>query len=234
MPLRAPQVYPSDQRSFDQWTRNVTVTPDDESVTTVTVADKAITDAKLRDSQPTSVIGRPTDSPGTPTDIAAATDDRFLVRRAGALAFGTIGDTDIPDSLARTTYVDAGDAAVTTAFEAADTALEAAILGLPDPFTQYLTNARGDARYAQLSTVLQASATYDPPSLADGVGTTTTVTCTGAALGGFARAAFSLDLQGISVTAYVSAANTVAVRFQNESGGTLDLASGTLKVRVDP
>jgi hypothetical protein len=43
---------------------------------------------------------------------------------------------------------------------------------------------------------------------------------------------FSLDLQGITVTAYVSAANTVSVRFQNESGGTLDLGSGTLRVRV--
>jgi len=60
------------------------------------------------------------------------------------------------------------------------------------------------------------------------------VTCTGAALGGFASASFSLDLQGITLSAYVSATNTVSVRFQNESGGTLDLASGTLKVRVDP
>jgi hypothetical protein len=234
MPLRAPQVYPDNQRSFDQWTRNVQVTPDDGSVTTVTVADKAITDPKLRDSQPTSVIGRNVNSPGTPGDIVAGTDDRFLVRRAGTLAFGTIGDTDIPDSIARDIEVTTGDAVVTAAFQAADTALETAILALSDPFPQYLTQTEGDARYAQLSTVLQGSATYDPPSLADGAGTTTTVTCTGAALGGFARASFSLDLQGITVTAYVSATNTVAVRFQNESGGTLDLASGTLKVRVDP
>ncbi len=48
----------------------------------------------------------------------------------------------------------------------------------------------------------------------------------------FARATFSLDLQGIALTAWVSAANTVSVRFQNESGGTLDLGSGTLRVRV--
>jgi hypothetical protein len=79
---------------------------------------------------------------------------------------------------------------------------------------------------------LSGSATYDPGSLADGAGVTTTVTATGAALGDFALASFSLDLQGISVTAWVSAANTVSVRFQNESGGVLDLASGTLRVRV--
>lgn len=80
---------------------------------------------------------------------------------------------------------------------------------------------------------LEASATYDPPSLADGAGTTTTVACSGAALGDYAKASFSLDLQGITVTAYVSVANTVSVRFQNESGGVLDLASGTLRVRVE-
>lgn len=79
---------------------------------------------------------------------------------------------------------------------------------------------------------LTGSATYDPPSLADGAGTTTTVAVTGAALGDYATASFSLDLQGITVTSWVSAANTVSVRFQNESGGVLDLVSGTLKVRV--
>ena len=76
------------------------------------------------------------------------------------------------------------------------------------------------------------SATYDPPSLADGAGATTTVTATGCALGDLASASFSLDTQGITITAWVSAANTVSVRFQNESGGPLDIASGTLKVQT--
>lgn len=79
---------------------------------------------------------------------------------------------------------------------------------------------------------LEASAVYDPPNLVDGAGTTTTITVTGATLGDYALAAFSLDLQGITVTAYVSAADTVSIRFQNESGGALDLASGTLRARV--
>lgn len=77
-----------------------------------------------------------------------------------------------------------------------------------------------------------ASAVYDPPSLADGVGVTTTIATAGAILGDFAIASFSLDLQGMSITAYVSSANIVSVRFQNESGGVLDLGSGTLKVKV--
>ena len=81
--------------------------------------------------------------------------------------------------------------------------------------------------------LLQASVTYDPPSLAAGDGVTTTVTVTGAALGDFAQASFSLDLQGITLTAWVSAADTVSVRLQNSTTGAVDLASGTLRVRVE-
>ena len=81
---------------------------------------------------------------------------------------------------------------------------------------------------------LRGSATYDPASLADGAGATTTVTVTGAALGDSAEAAFSLSTQGIILSAQVTAANTVTVRFQNETGGTIDLASGTLYATVRP
>jgi hypothetical protein len=86
---------------------------------------------------------------------------------------------------------------------------------------------------ATSATTLLGSATYDPPNLADGAGATTTVTVTGAALGDYARASFLLNVQGITVTAWVSAADTVSVRFQNESGGALDIASGTLRVKVE-
>lgn len=85
-----------------------------------------------------------------------------------------------------------------------------------------------------LGNTLFGSATYNAASLADGEGVTTTVTVTGAALGDFADVSFSLDLQGITTTAYVSAANTVTVRLQNETTGTIDLASGTLRARVVP
>src|ERR1044072_9973676 len=88
---------------------------------------------------------------------------------------------------------------------------------------------------APLAGLLTGSATYDAASLADGVGATTTVTVTGAVLGDFVvGVSHGVDLAGITVTAYVSAANTVSVRFQNESGGTLDLASATLRVAVLP
>jgi len=76
--------------------------------------------------------------------------------------------------------------------------------------------------------ILSGSATFDPGSLADGAGETTTVTAAGAALGDIVSASFSNNLQGITVTAWCNVAGTYSVRFQNESGGLLDLASGTL------
>jgi len=179
MPLRAPQVFPNDQRSWDQWTRNVQVKPDDGSVTTVTVADKAITDPKFRDSQPTSVIGRNVNSPGTPTDIVAGSDHRFLVRRSGTLAFGTIADSDIPDTLARDTEVAAGD---TTVANNAAAALAAHVADA-DPHPVYLTQTEGDARYRQQSTsITYAEITSKPAVLAflySGTGSPETVVTAG-------------------------------------------------------
>lgn len=101
-------------------------------------------------------------------------------------------------------------------------------VGLQQAFTDAMTKLD-----AAVGRVLTGSATYDPPSLADGAGTNTTVTVTGAALGDFiAGLSFTRDLAGITLTGYVSAADTVTVRLQNESGGPVDLASGTLRARV--
>lgn len=209
MPLRAPQVYPGDLRSFDQWARDTQITPDANSVTTTTIQDKQVTYAKFQDVSPVSVVGNPQSTLQSASEITAGSDNRFLVSRSGQLTFDILADADIPSSLARDSEVSASIAAATTS-----------ILSTTD------------SRYVALANVLNASVTYDPPSLADGAGVTTTVTCTGAALGDFALPSFSLDLQHITVTAYVSATDTVSVRFQNESGGTTDLSSGTLRVRV--
>lgn len=91
-----------------------------------------------------------------------------------------------------------------------------------------------EAIYGDLGLTLSGSATYNAGNLADGAGETTTVTVTGAALGDFAIASLGVSVAGITVTAWVSAADTVSVRLQNESGGALDLASTTLRVRVMP
>lgn len=81
-------------------------------------------------------------------------------------------------------------------------------------------------------TVICSKQTADIASLADAAGATQTFTVAGAALGDFVIVSTSLDRQGITVTAYVSAANTVAVRVQNESGGAVDLASQSFNLLV--
>lgn len=209
MPLRPPGFPPITQADWDRYARATPVIPDDNSITVIKLQDKAVTDAKLRDSAPTSIIGRLQGTPGTPADIAASTNDTFLVRRSGALTFGLLSDADIPAAIARDSEVTAAIAAETTA-----------VLALTD------------AKYQLLP--LTGTTTYDPPSLAAGIGATTTITVTGAALGQFVMVSFSLDLQGMTLTGYVSATNTVAARFQNGTAGTLDLSSGTLAARIYP
>lgn len=78
----------------------------------------------------------------------------------------------------------------------------------------------------------KVSATWDPGSVAAGASTTTTVTVSGAALGDFVMVSFSLALQGLQLTASVSATNTVEVVLSNLTGAAVDLASGTLAVLV--
>ena len=81
-------------------------------------------------------------------------------------------------------------------------------------------------KFSDLDTVFYAEGTIDPPSLGDGTGTTRNITVQGVSLGDFALVSAPYSLQGVTVTAYVSANDTVAVLIQNESGGTVDLASG--------
>lgn len=73
----------------------------------------------------------------------------------------------------------------------------------------------------------------DVTSLNDAAGATVTVAVPGVALGdmviGFS---ISVSTAGITVTSDVTADNLVSIRFQNESGGTLDLAPATVRLLV--
>lgn len=83
---------------------------------------------------------------------------------------------------------------------------------------------------------LFGSKTYDPPSTGVSATWSTTVTVTGAALGDLADCSFSLALNGgtagWNLRAMVSAADTVTCLGDNWTGGTVDLASGTLAAEV--
>ena len=73
-------------------------------------------------------------------------------------------------------------------------------------------------------------ATVNPASLADGVGETIQFTaCTGVVLGrtGVSTIIAGVDLQDITVTAYVQADGVIEIRLQNEGAATVDLASST-------
>lgn len=81
--------------------------------------------------------------------------------------------------------------------------------------------------------VANLEATINPGELIDGAGETTTgITATGAAFGDHVFVAAPYDLQGIRCFGWVSAANTVKVRFENETGTTVDLASGDYQIKV--
>lgn len=81
---------------------------------------------------------------------------------------------------------------------------------------------------------LRGSATLDPANLASGATQTSTVTVTGAATGDHAIAQHTVTDAGIEWSAQVTSANTVTVRQRNNTGGAIDLASGTIRVAVLP
>lgn len=83
-----------------------------------------------------------------------------------------------------------------------------------------------------ITKMLKASVTWDVASLVDGAGETKAVTVTGAAIGDFVLVGPGVDIQEMTVSASVSAANTVEIRLQNETAGTIDLASSSWNVAV--
>jgi hypothetical protein len=97
-----------------------------------------------------------------------------------------------------------------------------------------VTSRRGNDQFRGLfSDTWSVTCTLDAASLVDGAGTSDTITVPGVALGDMVLgASFGVSLAGVSVTGYVSAANTVTLRLQNESTATVDLASTTVKLVV--
>jgi hypothetical protein len=77
------------------------------------------------------------------------------------------------------------------------------------------------------------TATLDLASVADAETQVDTVAVPGVALGDVVLAcSFGVDAAGLSITAYVSAADTVTVAANNNTGGAVNLASTTIKLVV--
>lgn len=86
--------------------------------------------------------------------------------------------------------------------------------------------------HAPADFVLRGTRSWDPGSIADGAAESTTVTVAGADLGDLAIVGYDNDIQGLIATAFVSAANTVTIRLQNETGAPIDLADSAVRVLV--
>jgi len=81
---------------------------------------------------------------------------------------------------------------------------------------------------------LTGSRVLDPAAIVDGDEESTDLTITGAALGDFAIPSFSIDTTDLTLTATVTAANTVTVVFANNTGTTVNLGSGTVRCVIIP
>jgi hypothetical protein len=80
---------------------------------------------------------------------------------------------------------------------------------------------------------MRTTQAWDPPSVAAGAFTSTTVTVAGCAVGDCVQVGFTPAVPaGVILTGQVTAANTVTVTLVNHTGAAVDLAAGTLLVRV--
>ena len=84
----------------------------------------------------------------------------------------------------------------------------------------------------KVSPIYNASDTWNPGSIADGDEEAKEVTVTGAVLGDYATASFSLDVTDLILDAQVTAADTVTCILANNTGDAIDLGEGTIRVRV--
>lgn len=90
------------------------------------------------------------------------------------------------------------------------------------------------ANYKQFNVIPEpvAVVTFDPPSLATATQQSTTVTLSGAKLGGLVVVSFDRSLQGTRMWGEVTSDNTITVYHRNDTGVTVDLPSGTLTVKI--
>ncbi|CAB4157192.1 hypothetical protein UFOVP682_11 [uncultured Caudovirales phage] len=99
--------------------------------------------------------------------------------------------------------------------------------------TSVVVRAGNDQFRGLYTNTFLVRATLDADTLADGAGDTDTVAVPGVVLGDMVlSASLAVDVAGLIVTAYVSAANVVSIRFQNETGAEVNLASATLRLVV--
>jgi hypothetical protein len=172
MPLnKGSQNFPTDQRSWDQWSRSVPVTPDPNSVGTIELKDGQVTYTKFQPVDPVSVIGNLHATAQAPGSITAASNNSFLARRSGLLTFDSLADTDIPATIARDTEVSAAVAALQSTLVVTGT-YTGAFTGTttdPAPVIRYSISGRLVALYLPQTSATSNSTTFSitgaPPAI---------------------------------------------------------------------
>jgi hypothetical protein len=94
----------------------------------------------------------------------------------------------------------------------------------------YIDNGTGWDRLVRVRAI--GSKTWDPPSIASGASTSTTVTVTGATQGDIALAGFPAGALQLSAAITGPATGTVTVTLSNLTGSPVDPGSATLNVVV--
>lgn len=79
---------------------------------------------------------------------------------------------------------------------------------------------------------LRGTFAYNPPNLVAGTGDTQTFAIVGVRSNDYVQVSFSNSLQGLSLTGYFHANDTVGFRLQNGTAGAVDLAAGTITAIV--
>jgi hypothetical protein len=86
--------------------------------------------------------------------------------------------------------------------------------------------------FRSLLEVIIASGTVDIANAADADTVAAEVTVPGAALGDFVLVSLEVDVADLTLDAQVTAANTVTITVNNNTGGAINLAAATYRLMV--
>lgn len=84
----------------------------------------------------------------------------------------------------------------------------------------------------KVGVAIDFSTTYDPAAIASLSVISQVFSVSGATLNDFTQHSFSQNLAGLVMTSYVNQAGQVTVVLFNPTGSTINLAGGTLKLRL--
>ena len=163
----------------------------------------------------------------TTNDAGTTLPERMRIESTGNVGIGTTTPTSKLQIAAGTTTV--------APFQlTSGTNLTTPIAGAIEFDGSELYVTPSTARYV-LAKVLKGSSALDFPSTLTGATADLTIAVTGAVDGDaiFLGVPSALIVANTSFIAWVSGAGVVTVRFTNNSGGTLDPASGTFKVTIN-